>query len=165
MPIKIGNISTTLIEDSGSACFIILNRSVLLQVVKSSSHDFWVHDNKNPQLRTFSNELIRIEGKVQAPVSSKGWTSHSATFTVAADGLKSLIDRDLFDQLRQAVTQSSSSSGNQVNTISPYSEFKEYIALTFPILISRIGLSKNHVAKSKFHKTLNQDTRRVNVYP
>ena len=70
MPI-IGNISTTLFVDSGKASSI-LNRSLASQVVKSSSHAFWVHNNATPQLRTFLNEPIRSEAKVQALVSSNG---------------------------------------------------------------------------------------------
>ena len=130
----------------------ILKQSLASQMIKSSPHAFWVRDNANPQLRTFSNEAIRMEGKVQTPVSSNDWTARLVTFTVVADSLKSLICRDLIDQLRLAVTQSSSSSGNQSNTISPYSEFNESIEFTFSNLISRIGHSKNHVVKSKFQK-------------
>ena len=165
-PINIGKISATLLVDSGSACSIF-NWSLASQAVRSSPHAFWIHYSEgftNPQLRTFSNEPIRIEGKVTAPVSSNGWTSNSATFTVVADGLKSLIGRDLFDQLRLAVTQSSLFSGNQVNAISPSSEFKEHIALTLPNLISCIGRSKNHVVKSKFRKNFqprNRKSRRI----
>ena len=104
-----------------------------------------------PQLRTFSNEPIQVEGKIQASITSNGWTCNSATFTVVADGLKLLIGRDLFDQLGLAVTQSISQKSNCVKNISS-PEFKELIAKTFPELISRIGRSKNHAAKSKFHK-------------
>ena len=93
------------------------------------------------------------EGKIQSPVSSNGWNSRSATFTVVTDGLKSLTGWNLFDQLVLAVTQFPC-TGNQVNTFLQYSEIKEYIALTFPNLISRIGRSKDHVAKSNFHKKL-----------
>ena len=102
-------------------------------------------------MRNFSNEPIQLEGKIQAPITSKGWVCDSATFTVVADGLKSLIGRDLFDQLGLAVTQSTLLKGNRVNnTASP--EFKEQIAKTFPGLVSRIGRPKSHVAKPKFHK-------------
>ena len=55
MPIKIGNISTTLLVES--ACSI-LNRFLSTQVVKSSPHAFWIHENVSPLLRTFSNEPI-----------------------------------------------------------------------------------------------------------
>ena len=60
----------------------------------------------------------------------------------------------MFDQLGLAVTQSTSHKGDRVNNISSSQEFKEQIAKTFPELISRIGRSKNHVAKSQFHKEL-----------
>ena len=60
MPIKIFNISTTLLVDSGSACSI-LNRSLAKQVVTSSPHAVGIHDKISPQLITFSNEPIHIE--------------------------------------------------------------------------------------------------------
>ena len=110
MPIKIGNINTTLLVDSGSARSI-LHRSLASRVEQSSLRAFWIGVKVSPQLRTFSNEPIQVEGKIQSPITSKGWTFDSATFTVVADGLKSLIGRDLFDQLGLAVTQSTSQKG------------------------------------------------------
>ena len=105
MPVKIGNINTTLLVDSGSACSI-LNQSLASQVVQSSPRAFWINETVTPQLRTFSNEPIQVEGKIQEPITIKGWTCDVAIFTVVADGLKSLIGRDLFDKLGLAVTQS-----------------------------------------------------------
>ena len=137
MPLKIGNINTTLHVESGSACSI-LNRSLASQVVQSSPRAFWIDETVPPQLLTFSNEPIQVEEKIQAPITSKGWACDSATFTVVADGLKSLIGRDLFDHLGLAVTQSTFLKGNRVNNIaSP--EFREQIAKTFPGLVSGIG--------------------------
>ena len=98
MPIKIHNITTTLLVNSGSA-FSILNRSLALQVVQSGPRAFWISEKLFLQLRTFSNEPIHVEGKIQSPSISNGWTFDLATFTVVADGLKSLIGRVLFDQL------------------------------------------------------------------
>ena len=67
--------------------------------------------------------------------------------------LKRLDDENLRINLpKLAVTQSASHEGNRVNNISSSPEFKEQIAKNFPELISGIGRSKNHVAKSKFHK-------------
>ena len=164
MLVKIGNINTTLLVDSGSACSI-LSRSLASQVVQNSRRAFWINEKVSPQLRTFSNEPIQVEGKIHSPITSKGWTCDTATFTVVADRLKSLIGRDLFDQLGLAVTQSTSQKGNRVNNI-PSPEFKEQIAKTFPELISRIGRSKNHVAKYKFHKDFqprHQKSRRIPI--
>ena len=71
----------------------------------------------------------------------------------------------MFEQLGLAVTQSAFLKGNRVNKIaSP--EFKEQIAKTFPDLVSRIGRSKSHVAKSKFHKDFqsrHQKGRRIPI--
>ena len=136
MPLKIGNINTTLLVDSGSACSI-LNRSLASQAVQSSPRAFWIDETVPPQLRTFANEPIQIEGKIQDPITSIGWAFDSATFTVVADVLKSLLGRDLFDQLGLAVTQSTFLKGNRFNNIAS-SEFKEQIAKTFPGLVSRI---------------------------
>ena len=163
-PLKIGNINTTLLVDSGSACSI-LNHSLASQVVQSSPRALWIAETVPPKLRTFSNEPIQVEGNIQAPITRKGWVYDSAAFTVVADGLKSLIGLDLFDQLGLSVTQSTFLKGNRVNNIaSP--DFKEQIANTFPGLVSRIGRSKSHVAKSKFHKDFqprHQKTRRIPI--
>ena len=131
-------------------------------MVHSSPRAFWVNETTPPRLRTFSNEPIQVEGKIQAPIISKGWACDSATFTVVADGLKSLIGRELFAQLGLAMTQSTFLKGNRVNNIaSP--EFKEQIATTFPGLVSRIGRSKSHVAKSKFHNDFQPRHQKVDV--
>ena len=164
MHLKIGNVNTTLLVDSGSACSI-LNHSLALQLVQSSSRAFWIHESTPPQLRNFSNEPIQVEGKIQAPDTSKGRACDTASFTVVADGLKSLIARDLFDQIGLAVTQSTFLKVNSINNIaSP--EFKEQIAKSFPGLVSRVGRSKSHVAKSKFHKDFqprHQKGRRIPI--
>ena len=117
MPIKSGNINTTLLVDSGSECSI-LNRSLALRVVQSSPRAFWISEKVSPQFRIFSNEPIQVDGQIQSPITSEGWTCDSPTFTVVADGLKSLIGRDLVDQLGLAVTQSTSQKCNRVNKIS-----------------------------------------------
>ena len=150
--------------DSGSASSI-LNRSLASQVVQGSPCAFWISEKTSSQFRTFSNEPIRVEGKIQCPITSNGWTCDSATFTVIADELKPVIGRDLFDQLELAVTSSTSQKGNRINNISS-TEFKEQIAKSFPELISRIGRLKNHVAKSKFHKDFqptHQKGRRIPI--
>ena len=115
-----------------------------------------------PTTANFLKRTIQVEEKIQAPITSQGWVCDSATFTVVADGLKSLIGRDLFDQLGLAVTQSTFLKGN--NIASP--EFKIQIAKTFPGLVSRIGRSKSKVAKSKFQKDFqprHQKGRRIPI--
>ena len=67
MPIKIGNINTTLLVDSGSA-WSTLNRSLALQVVQSNPRALWITEQMSPKVRIFSNEPIQVEGKIQASI-------------------------------------------------------------------------------------------------
>ena len=71
MPIKIGNINTTLLVDSGSACSI-LNSSLTSLVVQNSPRAFWINEKVSPQLRTFSKEPFQVQGEMQSPITSKG---------------------------------------------------------------------------------------------
>ena len=134
-------------------------------MVQSSPRVFWISEKTSPQIRTSSNEPIRKERKIQSPITSNGWTCEFAIFTVVADGLKSLISRDVLDQLGLAVTQSTSQKCSRVNVISS-PEIKQQIAKTLPKLISRTLRSKNHVAKSKIHKDFqptHQKGRRIPI--
>ena len=70
------------------------------------------------------------------------------------DGHKIIIGRDLFTSLGLAVVQQQQpDNGNCVNNINNSTcKSKETIAAHFPHLVSKIGLFKTHVAKSKFHQ-------------
>ena len=73
--------------------------------------------------------------------------------TVVDDGHKNIIGRDLFATLGLAVVQQQPETGKCLYNIdNSVCKIKETIATQFPHLVSRIGLSKTHVAKSKFHQ-------------
>ena len=82
------------------------------------------------------------------------------------DGHKIIIGGDLFTSLGLAVVQQQQLDKVKcVNNITISTcKIKETIATHFPHLVSRIGLSKTHVAKSKFHQKFtakHQKGRRV----
>ena len=124
-----------------------------------------VDDNTPSGTQNFRSEPINVMGMTPAPIASKGWRIEDAEFVVVRDGLNPLIGRDLFDALRISVTQTTNSNeGSMVNAITPQFQFKTRIAKQFPQLISRIGRSKTHIVKSKFHKIFqpkHQKGRRV----
>ena len=67
------------------------------------------------------------------------------------DGHRSLLGRDLFPALGLSVQQSN--SPNTVNQVEQeYCPIKKQTATNFPALTSRIGKSKLHTFRSKFHK-------------
>ena len=103
---------------------------------------------------------------IQAPIASNGWRLEEAEFVVVRDGLKPLVGRDLFDALGISVTQIPKHEGSMVNTITSQCPFKTRIAQQFPQLITRIGRSKIHNVKSKFHQNFqpkHQKGRRVPI--
>ena len=82
---------------------------------------------------------------------------------VVTDGHRPLLGRDLFPALGLSIQQ----SNNQKTVIQvdhEYCPIKKQIATDFPDLISRIGKSKVHTVRSKFHQNytpLHQKGRRV----
>ena len=81
------------------------------------------------------------------------------------DGHRSLLDRDLLPALGLSIQQSNNQKTvNQVDQ--EYCPIKKQIATDFPDLISRIGKSKVHMVRSKFHRNYtpsHQKGRRVPI--
>ena len=81
------------------------------------------------------------------------------------DGHKNIIGRDLFTTLGLAVVQQQPENGKCVNNINTSTcKIKETITTQFPHIVSRIGLSKTHVAKSKFYQIFQQSIKKVDVF-
>ena len=163
--LQIGNNHVGVFIDSGSVCSI-LPESLASEVVENSPLARWLMIAPPQELKTFSNEPINVTGVIQAPIASNGWRLEEAEFVVVSDRLKPLVGRDLFDALGISVTQIPKNEGSMVNTITYQCPFKTRIAKQFPQLITRIGRSKIHIVKSKFHRNFqpkHQKGRRVHI--
>ena len=118
-------------------------------------------------MTTFSNEPIKVIDYLETTVIYNQWQDKSAMLTVVDDGHKHIIGRDLFTTLGLAVVQQQPENGKCVYNINNSTcKIKESIATQFPHLVPRIGLSKTHVAKSKFHQKFaakHQKGRRVPI--
>ena len=164
--VQIGEIQTSAMIDSGSAVGII-TQSLANKVLRSTNSAKWIKSTEKRNLKTFSNEPIKVIGHLETTVAYNQWQDKSAILTVVDDGHKNIIGRDLFTTLGLAVVQQQPETGKCVYNINnPTCKIKESIATQFPHLVSRIGLSKTHVAKSKFHQTFtakHQKGRRVPI--
>ena len=148
--LQTGNTQVGLLIDSGSVCSI-LPESLALEIVDNSPAR-WLMIAPPQELKTFSNEPINVTGMIQAPIASNRRRLEEAEFVVVRDGLKPLVGRDLFDALGNSVTPIPKNEGSMVNTITSQCPFKTRIAEHFPQHITRIGRSKIHIVKSKFHR-------------
>ena len=164
--VQMGEIKTSAMIDSGSAVSII-TKSLANKIIRSTKSAKWTESTERRNLKTFSNEPIKVIGHLETTVVYNQWQDKSAMLTVVDDGHKNIIGRDLFTTLGLAVVQQQPETGKCVYNINNSScKIKESIATQFPHLVSRIGLSKTHVAKSKFHQKFtakHQKGRRVPI--
>ena len=116
-------------------------------------------------MKTFSNEPTHTVGILQTSIQSGNWYANPIEIQVMADGHRSLLGRNLFPALGLSIQQSNNQMIiNQVEQ--EYCPIKKQIAIDFPDLISRIGKSKVHTVRSKFHKNYtpsHQKGRRVPI--
>ena len=164
LPVIFGNTSTNVLVDSGSVCTII-NESLANSIISHDSKSKWIREANPKQLKTFSNEPIHTVGIIQTSIQSGNWHANPIEIQVVADGHRSLLGRDLFPALGLSIQQSNNQMIiNQVEQ--QYCPIKKQIAIDFPDLISRIGKSKVHTVRSKFHKNYtpsHQKGRRVPI--
>ena len=125
----------------------------------------WIRETNPKQLKNFSNEPIQTLGILQTSIRSNNWYANPVETQVVTNGHRPLLGRDLFRALGLSIQQSNNSKTvNQVDQ--EYCPIKKQIATDFPDLISRIGKSKVHTVRSKFHRNytpLHQKGRRVSI--
>ena len=160
----IKDLKVGLLNDSGSVCSI-LNEPLATEVINNSTLARWLTTAPAQDLKSFANEPIPVIGMMQAPVENNGWRIEDAEFVVFRVGLKPLIGRDLFEVLGISITQTlCSNESSFVNTVRSHCPFKTRIANQFPHIISRIGRSKFHIVKPKFHKSFQPKHQKVRKY-
>ena len=164
-PVVFGNTATNVLVDSGSVCTII-NKTLANSIISQDSDSKWIREAAPKQLKTFSNELIQTLGILQTSIRSNNWYANPIEIQVVTDGHRSLLGRDFFPARGLSIQQS-----NSPRTVNPVEQehcpVKKQIATDFPDLISRIGKSKLHTVRSKFHKyytSSHQKGRRVPIY-
>ena len=111
----------------------------------------WLREAAPKQLKTFSNELIQTLCFLQTSIRSNNWYANPFKIQVVTDDHCSLLGRDLFPALGLSIQQSKSPrTVSQVEQ--EHCPIKTQITTNFPDLISKIGKSKIHTVRSKFHK-------------
>ena len=164
LPVVFGNTATNVLVDSGSVCTLI-NESLADSIISQDLNSKWIPEANPKQLKTFSNETIQTLGILQTSIRRNNWYANPIEIQVVTDGHRPLLCRDLFPALGLSIQQSNNQTTvNQVDH--EYCPIKKQIATDFPDLISRIGKSKVHTIRSKFHRNYtpsHQKGRRVPI--
>ena len=146
----------------------LITKTLANRILRTSPSAKWITNTERRELKTFSNEPIKVPGHLEATVSSNTWTCKDARLTIVEDDHKITIGRDLFNSLGLSIVQQQQQeTGKCVNNNNNSTcNIKETIASQFLHLVSRIGLSKTHVAKWKFNQKFtakHQKGRRVPI--
>ena len=150
--IKLGSVQANAMIDSGRFVSLI-TKTLANRILTTSTSAKWTTTKQDKDMKTFSNEPIKVLGNLTTTLTYNDWNCKEASLTVVEDGHKLIIGRDLFNSLGLAVIRQQAKNGKCVNNIDNSTcKIKETIASQFPYLLSRIGLSKTHVAKSKFYQ-------------
>ena len=122
--------------------------------------------------RCFNNNNIKIEGELVLTLRSRSWTAKECKILVVGHNTNNLMGRDVLEQLGITLKQQQQrkSPGNKIQSIHSIETEKniiKWIYNKYPHLCTRLGKSKNHVAKSIFkrnHHPIQQNGRRVPLH-
>ena len=163
--VQLGEVKAHAMIDSGSAVSLI-TKTLANQIIRTTKSAKWIDTKERRNLKTFSNEPIKVLGHLETTVAYNNWKDRAAMLAVVEDGHKNIIGRDLFTTLGLAVVQQQPENGKCVNNIiSSTCNIEETIKKQFPHLVSKIGLSKRHAAKSKFHQKFTAKPQKVRRVP
>ena len=138
--VQLGEIRALAMIDSGSAVSIV-TETLADQIIRTTKSAKWTDTKERGNLKTFSNEPIKVLGHLETTVTYNQWKDRAARLTVVEDGQINIIGRDLFTTLGLAVVQQQPENGKCVNNSNTSTcKIKETIATQFPHLVSRIGL-------------------------
>ena len=113
---KFGNVQASARIDSGSVVSLI-TKTLANKILRTSPSAKWTTTKQDKELKTFSNEPIKVLGEIITTVTYNGCTCKEATLTLVEDGNKLIIGRDIFNSLGLAVVRQQSKSGKCVNNI------------------------------------------------
>ena len=161
LEICVGNKKTKALVDSGSVCTIV-NKCLADTVESECNESYWVQSPEIHDLKTFSNDIIKIVGVIDTSIKCNDWIATGVDVTVVEDGHRSIIGRDLFPKLGLSLTHLKQVANIDQNQCL----IKKEISFDFPDFVTRIGNSLKHSVKSTFHREFtptHQKGRRVPI--
>ena len=108
-------VANSMIESCSVCC--IITKILANRILKSTPSERWITTKQYKVLKTFSNEPIKVLGKISTTVIYNDWSCEDACLTVVEDEHKLFIGSDLFISLGLAVMQQQIERGKCVNNI------------------------------------------------
>ena len=108
------------------------------------------------EFRCFNNNKIDVIGTIQVDITSGSSNAKNCTILLVNNNTINIMGRDIMDQLGLRLTTTTTNKGekNLFNISNTHQRISKWIFNKYPHLCTRLGRSKNHVAKSTFKKEL-----------
>ena len=108
-------------------------------------------------MKNFTKDVVESRGVLYTRMESAGWVVKRGSVHVVPKGYRTILGDDYFQQFGLKLTQTTRFGGKQILQIDGdpstiVDPIKQEIAKEFPGLCNRIGKSKSHVVRSKFHR-------------
>ena len=98
--ICVGITKTKALLDSGSVCTIVF-KILANTVVSECKESYWVQPTEMHDLKTFSNDIIKIIAVINTSIKCNDWVATGVDVTVVEDGHRPIIGRDLFPNIKK----------------------------------------------------------------
>ena len=135
--------------DTGSPRSFI-SRSTAQKLITKLGNKIIKQDKDIGEFRCFNNNKMKVDYTIQLDLTS-GNTSRNCQILVVPQYTVNLLGRDTLRKLGIELTFKN--SGEKIHNINSLQNIAKWIFQKYPHLCTRIGKSKNHIAKSKFHNT------------
>ena len=132
----------------------LITKTLANRILRTTPSAKCINSKERTDLKTFSTEPIKVLGHLETLATNNKWTCKEVLLTIVEDSHKIIIGRDLFNSLGLAIVQQQQPENGKcvINNNNSTRKNKKTTAAQLPHLVSRVGLSKTHEAKSKFHQ-------------
>ena len=149
---KCNNIVVDWLADTGSPRSFTEHAKEKEITNKNKSSRITTFDDEKSRYKCFNNQDIKISGTLHITLKSGAWTAKNCTILLVKHLPQPVVGRDILKQLGIYLTITKPTD-KTIGLISDASTKKNIIKLIFkknPHLCTRLGRSKNHMAKSTF---------------
>ena len=115
-------------------------------------------DKSLGEFRCFDNNKINILGTIHVDITSGTSTAKNCTILLVDTNKINIMGRDIMDKLGLRLTmgtQQKEGERNLLNITNTHLRISKWIFQKYPHLCTRLGRSRNHVAKSTFKSEIN----------
>ena len=139
------------LADTGSPRSFI-SRSTAQNLIAKLGNRIIKQDKNIGEIRCFNNNKIKVDYQIQLDLTSGNTTVQNCQILVVPQNTVNLLGRDILQ--KHGIELTFKTLSEKIHNInSPQNNIAKWIFQKYPHLCTRIGKSKNHIAKSTFHNT------------